>query len=462
MSGVSKMKVAELREALEARGLDTKGTKPFLVSRLEDAMSRDAAETDEKGRVKEMKETILAEAASPAPATPSRRSRRLSGEYAALAAGGTPARRRLLDNVTASPSRLGSPARKTRRISGGDDRPSTPSRRSRRLSGCSADGDDEEAPQPPPTIPDVIQEVEEEETGEEQVVKNTRNESAEVATEEECRKEKPEDPTAAEHAEKTDSKTAEKSEPSDKPTVKDLESTNEEPGNVEKMEEEIKEVQVVKADKAEENQDVINRDEEEVEEVKVDESIEIESEKSKREKTVVEDSEKENMPSDDKTSDMDTNEKTVEDDSFSSAACDVISSTNTLIANLRQEMASRNSLVAPKQIPRQKPKSGKFWKAERSAFRAIKKDKGQRLSFEQRLALKEEKVRNRDLAKTLLEQKNQKKEEMRKKIEENKAKKLENERKAEQFQVIKNPAKIKRMKKKQLRQLEKRDILAAA
>merc|ERR1712223_405710 len=209
MSGVSKMKVAELREALEARGLDTKGTKPFLVSRLEDAMSRDAAETEEKGRVKGMKETILAEAASAAPATPGRRSRRLSGEYAALAAGGTPARRRLLDNVTASP------ARKTRRISGGDDRPSTPSRRSRRLSGCSADGDDVEAPQPPPTIPDVIQEVEEEEAGEEQVVKNTRNKGAKVATEEESRKETPEDPAAAEHAKKTDSKTAGKSEPSD-------------------------------------------------------------------------------------------------------------------------------------------------------------------------------------------------------------------------------------------------------
>ena len=96
-----------------------------------------------------------------------------------------------------------------------------------------------------------------------------------------------------------------------------------------------------------------------------------------------------------------------------------------------------------------------------SCFRSLKKDKGQRLSFDQRLAMKEEKVRNRDLAKTLLEQKNLKKEEMRKKIEENKAKKMENERKAEQFQVIKNPAKIERMKKKQLRQLEKRDILAA-
>merc|ERR1712025_507466 len=154
-------------------------------------------------------------------------------------------------------------------------------------------------------------------------------------------------------------------------------------------------------------------------------------------------------------------EAIAKDDSFSSAACAVIGSTNALISSLRQEMAARKSLVAPKQIPRQKPKSGEFWKEERSAFRSLKKDKGQRLTFDQRLAMKEEKIRNRDLAKTLLEQKNQKKEEMRKKIEENKAEKLENERKAEQIQIIKNPAKIKRMKKKQLLQLEKRDILAA-
>ena len=30
-----KMKVTELREALRARGLDTKGTKPHLIKRLE-------------------------------------------------------------------------------------------------------------------------------------------------------------------------------------------------------------------------------------------------------------------------------------------------------------------------------------------------------------------------------------------------------------------------------------------
>ena len=74
--------------------------------------------------------------------------------------------------------------------------------------------------------------------------------------------------------------------------------------------------------------------------------------------------------------------------------------------------------------------------------------------------MKEEKMRNKELADMLIQRKNEAKEEMRKKIEDNKAKKLENERKTEQYQVIKNPAKLKRMKKKQLRMLEKRDILA--
>merc|ERR1712192_114292 len=149
----------------------------------------DDAVVEEKGRLKEMKEAILAEAPpAAAPSTPGRRSRRLSGEYAAVAAGGTAARRRLLDSVTGSPARLGSPARKTRRLSGGgDDRPSTPSRRSRRLSGCSADGEEEEQTQFP-VIPDPIEEVEEEEAIDEvkadsEVVKKIESEGVEVATE---------------------------------------------------------------------------------------------------------------------------------------------------------------------------------------------------------------------------------------------------------------------------------------
>ena len=120
-----------------------------------------------------------------------------------------------------------------------------------------------------------------------------------------------------------------------------------------------------------------------------------------------------------------------------------------------------DQVFSSKQIPRQKPKSGRFWKGERSQFRQIKKDKGQRLTFEQRVKMKEEKQRNQELAEMLNQRKKQAKEEQRKRMEENKEKRLENERRTEQYQIIKNPAKLKRMKKKQLRMLEKRDILAA-
>merc|ERR1712154_604803 len=67
-----------------------------------------------------------------------------------------------------------------------------------------------------------------------------------------------------------------------------------------------------------------------------------------------------------------------------------------------------DTVIVSKQIPRQKPKSGKFWKEGRQQFRQIKKDKGRKFTFEQRMKNKEE---------------------MRKKIDENKARKLENEKK---------------------------------
>lgn len=38
----SKLKVAELRAELQARGLDTKGNKPVLVERLRDALEAEA------------------------------------------------------------------------------------------------------------------------------------------------------------------------------------------------------------------------------------------------------------------------------------------------------------------------------------------------------------------------------------------------------------------------------------
>lgn len=58
------MKVAELRAALQERGLDTKGTKPVLVGRLQSALDAEnppaeeetaAVETTEETATEEMK-----------------------------------------------------------------------------------------------------------------------------------------------------------------------------------------------------------------------------------------------------------------------------------------------------------------------------------------------------------------------------------------------------------------------
>ena len=59
-----------------------------------------------------------------------------------------------------------------------------------------------------------------------------------------------------------------------------------------------------------------------------------------------------------------------------------------------------DQLFASKSIPRQKPKSGRFWKGERTPFRQImrgggKGNRGQKSSFKQRLKMKEEKVGKR-------------------------------------------------------------------
>ncbi|XP_023324273.1 chromatin assembly factor 1 subunit A-A-like [Eurytemora carolleeae] len=119
------------------------------------------------------------------------------------------------------------------------------------------------------------------------------------------------------------------------------------------------------------------------------------------------------------------------------------------------EVLKNTFLLNP--IPWQKRKSGKFWKTERSQFRALKKDKGQRRTFEERLKLKEERIRNNELGNMLMKEKIAKKQDLRQRIAENKKKKEEKQLKNEVYQVVRNPNKIKKMKKSDL---VKRDILA--
>ncbi|NXT44852.1 CCD86 protein, partial [Pelecanoides urinatrix] len=87
-------------------------------------------------------------------------------------------------------------------------------------------------------------------------------------------------------------------------------------------------------------------------------------------------------------------------------------------------------------------------------------DKALRTSWARKMKERQEKKLVQDLARQLQEGKQREREEKKRRREENLKRRLENERKAEIVQVIRNPLKLKRAKKKQLRRVEKRDTLA--
>merc|ERR1719430_1906024 len=148
-----KLKVAELRAQLESRGLDSKGTKPTLVSRLQEAIDKDGkedvhniVESDSAGSMlgtPRKSRRLSGCMTEERPDTPTRKSRRLSGTFTEDRPE-TPTRKgRLLSGSVAPEDRPATPTRKSRRLSGGldpvEERPLTPSRKSRRLSGAGED-----------------------------------------------------------------------------------------------------------------------------------------------------------------------------------------------------------------------------------------------------------------------------------------------------------------------------------
>ncbi|XP_041378917.1 coiled-coil domain-containing protein 86-like [Gigantopelta aegis] len=110
-----------------------------------------------------------------------------------------------------------------------------------------------------------------------------------------------------------------------------------------------------------------------------------------------------------------------------------------------------------KNCPRGKSKSGRVWKSVRTArFSAMKKDKCLTSSWERKMKKKAEMKSIKDFENRLKDERKQTLELRRKRREEHKKRREANEKKSEVVQVIKNTAKIKRMKKKQLRKIEKR------
>lgn len=131
-------------------------------------------------------------------------------------------------------------------------------------------------------------------------------------------------------------------------------------------------------------------------------------------------------------------------------------------------------------VPRGRPKSGRIWKTEKSRcvfkcgfryilltkskqeyfvfrFSSIVKTKGIRDKFERKQALRTELKRVKDASRAIIAAKKEQKELQKQRRRDNLKRQEENRKKSEVVQVIKNPSKIKRMKKKQLRYIEKRD-----
>ncbi|XP_027973895.1 coiled-coil domain-containing protein 86 isoform X1 [Eumetopias jubatus] len=112
-------------------------------------------------------------------------------------------------------------------------------------------------------------------------------------------------------------------------------------------------------------------------------------------------------------------------------------------------------------IPKGKPKSGRVWKdRSKKRFSQMVQDKPLHTSWQRKMKERQERKLAKDFARHLKEEKEKRRQEKKQRRAENLKRRLENERRAEVVQVIRNPAKLRRAKKKQLRSIQKRDTLA--
>lgn len=98
-----------------------------------------------------------------------------------------------------------------------------------------------------------------------------------------------------------------------------------------------------------------------------------------------------------------------------------------------------------------------MWKNQKTRFNSIIKTKGIRISKDKKQALREELKRVKEASRAIIAAKNEEKEQKKERRRQNLKRQEENRKKSEIVQVIKNTSKIKKMKKKQLRHIEKRD-----
>ncbi|KAG8230872.1 hypothetical protein J437_LFUL011513 [Ladona fulva] len=127
-----------------------------------------------------------------------------------------------------------------------------------------------------------------------------------------------------------------------------------------------------------------------------------------------------------------------------------------------------NGIVLPEKIivPKGCRKSGKFWKENRERSSSLIKTRGLRKSWHKKEQLRQDLKRVKEKSKQLKQEYLDDKEARKQRRRENLRRQEENRKRSEIVQVIqnlgvkiKNTSKIKRMKKKHLRNIEKRDTL---
>ncbi|KFD51740.1 hypothetical protein M514_07437 [Trichuris suis] len=100
------------------------------------------------------------------------------------------------------------------------------------------------------------------------------------------------------------------------------------------------------------------------------------------------------------------------------------------------------------------PKSGRKWKTKQ---KMATKHTAVRSSWKKKVSVRDATAKVKEMERRISEERAKLIEQKKKQLKEREERKLANERKAEVVQVIKNTAKLKRMKKKQLRMIRKAD-----
>lgn len=123
-----------------------------------------------------------------------------------------------------------------------------------------------------------------------------------------------------------------------------------------------------------------------------------------------------------------------------------------------EKSKKKTSYLMP-EIPKGKPKSGRIWKEQKTRFSSLVKTRGLHLSLKKKQKLREELKHVKEMSREIKAQKAADKEAKKERRRENIRRTEENRKKSEVVHVITNTAKLKKLKKKQLRMIEKRDTV---